>query len=111
MRRQILTRWLGTFFGSIFFLLGVLETIRVLVSGDGGLLFWFGALCGGGTLVLLGTLRLKSRPLLSLGVVILGALAGSLATAWTLVLPLLALLLIVMRVFGMSDVPGRDAAR
>jgi hypothetical protein len=111
MRRQILTRWLGIFLGSIFLLFSVLETIRVFVSGDGGLLFWFGTLFGGGTLVLLGTLRLQSRPALSLCSVILGAFAGSLATAWTVVLPLLALLLIVMRVMGTSEVPGRDPVR
>jgi hypothetical protein len=97
MRRRIVIRWLGIFVGSMFLLAGVLETIRVLRSGDGGLAFWFGTLVGGGALVLLGTLRLQSRPLLALAVVTIGAFAGSVATAWTLILPVLALLLVVLR--------------
>lgn len=85
VRRQVFTRRLGICLGVVFLVFGVLETIRVFVSGDGGLLFWFGTLYGGGALILLGTLRLKSRPGLSLGAVILGVLAASVATAWTVV--------------------------
>ncbi|TDO48401.1 hypothetical protein EV643_10730 [Kribbella sp. VKM Ac-2527] len=59
MRRQVFTRWLGICLGAVFVLLGVAETIRVFVSGDGGL-----------------------------------------------VLPVLALLLIALRVMGPSERPG-----
>jgi len=97
MRRQTVILWLGVFVGSMFLLAGALETIRVLLSGDGGLAFWFGSLIGGGALVLLGTLALQSRPFLPLAAVAVGALAGSLATAWTLLLPVLAFSLVVMR--------------
>ena len=97
MRRDSAIRRLGIVVGASFLLAGILETFRVLTSGDGGLVFWFGSLCGGGAMVLLGTLGLRSRPLLALAAVTIGALAGSLATAWTLVLPVLALWLVVMR--------------
>jgi hypothetical protein len=97
MRRQRVTRWLGIGLGSVFVLLGIAETIRLFVTGAGGFFFWFGTLVGGGVLILLSTLRWQSRPALSLTALILGALAASLATAWTLLLPLLALLLIILR--------------
>ncbi|MEI8410745.1 MULTISPECIES: hypothetical protein [unclassified Kribbella] len=103
MRRQVLTRRLGIGLGVLFVLLGVAETIRAIVTGDGGLAYWFGTLVGGGTLILLSTLRLQSRPRLSLGALIIGGLAASLATAWTLVLPLLALLLIFLRLTATSE--------
>jgi len=97
MRRDTVILWLGVHVGSMFLLAGVLETFRVVMSGDGGVAFWFGSLIGGGALVLLGTLRLQSRPILAMAAVAVGALAGSLATAWTLLLPVLAFSLVVMR--------------
>jgi hypothetical protein len=103
MRRQVLTRRLGICLGVLFVLLGVAETVRVFATGDGGLAYWFGTLVGGGTLILLSTLGLQSRPRLSLGALIIGGLAASLATAWTLVLPLLALLLIFLRLTATSE--------
>ena len=97
MRHHSAIRRLGIVVGSMFLFAGILETIRVLTSGDGGLAFWSGSLFGGGAMVLLGTLGLRSRPLLALAAVTIGALAGSLATAWTLVLPVLALWLVILR--------------
>jgi hypothetical protein len=99
-RREVVARRLGVGLGVVFVGFGVLETVRLLVTGDGGFVFWFGTLCGGGALILLGTLGLKSRPGLSLAAVIVGVLAASIATVWTVVLPLLALLLVVLRVLG-----------
>ncbi|WP_328994847.1 hypothetical protein OG394_10065 [Kribbella sp. NBC_01245] len=110
-RRQLWTRRLGVFLGAIYLLFGVLETIRVFTSGGGGLVFWFGSLVGGGTLVLLGTLGLRSRPTSALGAVILGAFTATLATAWTLVLPLLALLLIILRLKDLPSVPTHNPAQ
>ena len=117
MRRHSAIRRLGIVVGSSFLLAGTLETIRVLTSGDGGLAFWFGSLFGGGAMVLWGTLGLRSRPLLALVAVTVGALVGSLATAWTLILPVLALWLVVMRAVstlgnpapGPEDLVVRDA--
>jgi hypothetical protein len=106
MRRHRAIRRLGIVVGSSFLLAGTLETIRVLTSGDGGLAFWSGSLFGGGALVLLGTLGLRSHPLLALVAVTVGALVGSLATAWTLILPVLALWLVVLcAVSTLTDPP------
>lgn len=55
MRRQVLARRSGIALGVAYVLLGVMETIRLVVTGDGGF-FWFGTLVGGGTLLLLGAL-------------------------------------------------------
>jgi hypothetical protein len=111
VRRQVFTRRLGIFLGLVFVVFGVLETIRVFASGDGGLLFWFGTLCGGGALILLSTLRLKSRPGLSLAALIVGVLAACVATVWTVVLPVLALLLMVLRMTERSEAPTADPVR
>jgi hypothetical protein len=62
-----LTDRLPVVLGGLYLVAGVAETIRVVSSGDGGLAFWFGSL------------------------VSVGALAGMLATMWTLVVPVLAI--------------------
>lgn len=56
MRRHVLARRSGIALGVTYVLLGVMETIRLVVTGDGGFFFWFGTLVGGGTLLLLGAL-------------------------------------------------------
>jgi hypothetical protein len=67
-----------------------------VVTGDGGIAFWFGSLVGGGALILVGRLALPGRPTLARRLVVLGCLAGVLATLWTLVVPLVALTVIVL---------------
>ena len=81
--------------GLVYAALGVAETIRVLTSGDGGLGFWFGSLVGGGTAVLVGQL-VRRRPRVSAWLVTLGGAAGVLATAWTLLVPVFAVVVIVL---------------
>jgi hypothetical protein len=81
--------------GLLYVGLGVAETIRVLTSGDGGLAFWFGSLVGGGTTVLAGQ-ALRRRPRLSAWLVTVGGAAGVLATAWTLLVPVFAVVVIVL---------------
>lgn len=65
-------------------------------SGDGGLAFWFLSLCGGGALILIGTFVVTQRRWLSSTLVAVGCAAGSIATMWTLILPMLALALLVL---------------
>lgn len=83
--------------GALLVSFGVAETVRVLTGGGGGLAFWVGTLVGGGACVLAGTLlaRRSRRPSLVLTVV--GCVLGSLATAWTVVVPALLLALVVLR--------------
>lgn len=62
------------------------------------LFFWLPALWGGGALILIGVLRTTARPRLSVALVILGALPVLLATAWTVLMPLLTLTLVVLTI-------------
>jgi hypothetical protein len=91
-----LTDRLPVVLGALYLAAGVAETIRVFSTGDGGLAFWFGTLVGGGVLVLLGALVFRERPPLYVGLVVVGAVTGMLATMWTLVVPLLAITVIVL---------------
>lgn len=95
--RSAVVRRLGAGLGLVFIALGLAETVRLLSTGDGGLVFWFGTLCGGGTMMLVANLRLRTRPRLALVLTIVGAAAGSVATAWTLILPVLAMAVIALR--------------
>jgi hypothetical protein len=91
-------RWLGLFLGCLLILAGVAETIRLTRSGDGGLLFWFPTLVGGGVLILAGTLLLPRRPTLGAALTVAGCLAGLLPTMWTLIVPVLLIVLAVTSV-------------
>ena len=90
-------RWLAWGVGILFILLGFVEVAVRLLSTEPidaeAVVFWFVTLCGGGTLVLLGSFVI-SRPGWALAAVVIGCLMGMLATAWTLVLPLAALALV-----------------
>ena len=82
--------------GVVYVLAGIAETIRVVVTGDGGLAFWFGTLVGGGAAILLGILAFRNRPRVYASLVVVGSLAGLLATMWTLLIPLVALTVVVL---------------
>ncbi len=89
-------RRLGIGLGALLVLAGIAETVRLIVTGDGGLLFWFGTLSGGGALILVGTLGLSSRPAVARRLVVAGALLGLVPTMWTIVAPVLLLALITL---------------
>jgi hypothetical protein len=82
--------------GVVFILLGIAETVRAIRSGDGGLPFWFGSLCVGGVLILIGTFALSWNVWLSFSLTAVGSLAAANATMWTIILPLLAAMLLVL---------------
>jgi hypothetical protein len=82
--------------GVVFILLGIAETVRAIRSGDGGLPFWFGSLCVGGVLILIGTFALSRNVWLSFSLTAAGSLAAANATMWTIILPLLAAVLLVL---------------
>jgi hypothetical protein len=59
------TRRVAVVLGVVFVLLGVVETVRDITGGDGGYVFWFTSLCGGGSAILVGVLKLAHRPAIS----------------------------------------------
>jgi hypothetical protein len=70
------TWWFGVFLGGLLIAAGIAETVRLVQSGDGGFIFWFGTLVGGGILVLTGTLLLPRRPIPGCVLTTIGCLAG-----------------------------------
>ena len=108
MRRKRITRVATVSLGVLYVVAGILETTRAVVTGDGGLPFWFGTLVGGGTAILLGVLVFRDRPQLSTVLVVTGAMVGVLATMWTVVVPLLAaaVVILTLRETNESLAPG-----
>lgn len=89
-------RRLAVLLGGLYLLAAVAETTRAVVTGDGGLLFWFGTLTTAGVLVLLGTLSPEMRAPWRRVSVVAGACLGMPATAWTVVVPVIAVVVIVL---------------
>ena len=98
MDRPRLTRGLTLGLGSLYLAAGVAETVRVVRSGDGGLWFWSGTLLGGGALVLLGLTTFPRGSHMGSALICVGSVLGILATAWTVVVPILALAVVVLTV-------------
>lgn len=96
-KRQARTRRLGLLLGALFMALGLVETALAVSRGDQIYFFWFPSLCGGGALIFWGSRIAAQRPGASLAMVAAGCLAASLATTWTVILPLLCGLLIILR--------------
>ena len=94
-RSERWTRRLGATLGIIYLALGVAESITHL-DESGSLVFWAPALLGGGTLVLLGVFVVREPGWLSTSLVGLGLLGATLATAWTIILPLAAIGLFIL---------------
>ena len=59
------------------------------------LLFWLPTLWGGAALVLTGSFRIKQNQGLAKALVMLGAVLGLLPSAWTILMPVLILVLVV----------------
>jgi hypothetical protein len=91
-----LTRWLGIVLGLLLIADGVAETVRLTRSGDGGLVFWFGTLVGGGALILAGTVLRARSSRAGWPLVVIGCLVGLVPTMWTIVVPLLLLALMIL---------------
>ena len=94
-RSERWTRRLGAALGIIYLALGVAESITHL-DEPGSLVFWAPALLGGGTLVLLGVFVVREPRWPSTSLVGVGLLGATLATAWTIILPLAAIGLFVL---------------
>ena len=100
--------WFGLGLGGLLVAAGIAETIRLTRSGDGGLAFWFPTLVGGGLLVVAGTLLRSRRPILGLVLTTIGCVAGIIPTAWTVIVPVLLLVLIVVSAKRTAESTGRQ---
>ena len=99
-RRQRLsraTRILGAVVGGGFVILGTAELVARL-DDPLPLLFWLPTLWGGGTLVLIGVFGADHRPALSIALVVGGTIVGLLASAWTVLMPLLGITLVFLTI-------------
>jgi hypothetical protein len=93
--RTVWTRRLSLTLGVLYAVACVAETVA---HRHDGLAFWFGTLFAAAALVLVGTLRPTANPFVSRGLVALGAAVGMLPTAWTVVVPVLAVVVVVLNV-------------
>jgi hypothetical protein len=107
-RLSRIIRALGVIVGGGFLVLGTAELFTRL-DEPLVLLFWLPTLWGGGALVLIGVFSLAERPSLPLTFVIIGAGLGTLASFWTIVMPLLALALIMFAIKRNNRVPLASA--
>ena len=99
------TRWiriLGGVVGGVYLALGAAEFASHL-DDPGSLVFWLPSLWGGGALVLYGVF---GRAVVSAKLVTAGALIGMVATAWTLIVPILAIALVVVTFNGAQRGPA-----
>jgi len=88
-------RTLGLTLGAIYLGFGTVELYTHRDDTAGALLFWGGSLVGGGALVIAGTLLAERHHALGLSLLTVGAVAGMNATVWTLLIPVLAVLVLV----------------
>ena len=90
----VVTRALALLFAAVCLVMGALELI--LNSDAGGVLFLL--LGASGVAILLGVSAQRRSPLLAAVLVSAGAAFGGLVLAWTVLAPLVALVLIVLSV-------------
>ena len=94
-RRLRAQRVIGAIVGGGLIILGVAELV-VRLDEPGSLLFWLPTLWGGGALVLLGVFGNGGNARRSAVLVTLGALLGFLPTAWTVLMPILSMVLVAL---------------
>ena len=96
-----LTRGLTLGLAGLYLAAGIAEAVGVLRSGDDDLWFSWGTLVGGGVLLLAGLALTGRQPRIGRALVCVGSLLGVLATSWTswtIVLPPLAIVVVVLTV-------------
>ena len=95
-----LARWLTVILAAIYAVLGTLEVIRRLDDPDfGAMAFLGGTLLGGAAILLVGLFApLPAR--YQVPVIMVGLVAGLVASLWTFVVPILAIVIVVLTVRG-----------
>lgn len=98
MNRSGAARVLTLVIGTVFVVFGFIEVTVQLRSSEGvdgaAVGFWAVTLIGGGALVLLGVLVLPEASWWRFIAIAIGCLFGIVATVWTIVLPIAALLVV-----------------
>ncbi len=85
--------------GILYFVAGIAETVvRIVTDELDAIPFWFGTLCGGGGAILLGILVYRDSPRMYPMLVIIGCFSGMLATMWTLLVPVIAVIVVVLTI-------------
>ena len=99
------SRWVSILGGVVCCLYLAFGAVELVTHLDEplSLLFWMTSLWGGGALLLYG---IFVRPEVSTRLVIFGSLLGLLATAWTLVIPLLAIALVIFTIRDEHHTPA-----
>jgi len=113
-RIAMATQVLAAILGVGYIAAGVVGAVVGVSDGGGSdLAFWLAFLVGGGALVLIGSFRLGSRPMLSAVLTSVGALAGAVAIFWSVIGPVLALALVVLSIVRARRAApgGRTASR
>ncbi len=102
MNRDNLTTaayWLALVLGSAYAAGGIIGWIADFTDGDGSdLVFWLVFLLGGAALILAGLFLARRWSWSSALLISLGAAAGALALLWSILAPILAVMLIALTV-------------
>ena len=101
------TRWLGLVLGIGYLAAGIGGWIGDVTDGDNGdLAFWLLFLVGGGALLLVGLLATGLPRGAALALQIVGALAGAVALLWSVLVPILAIVFVVLVVLQARSRPA-----
>ncbi len=83
--------------GALLISFGIAESVWVATTGDVGLVFWVLSLVGGGACIIAGAVLAERSRRLSTALTVVGGILGALTTAWTVVVPVLLMVLVVLR--------------
>jgi hypothetical protein len=99
MTRPRLTRALTVGLGVLYVVVGVAVTVEAVSSDEDVMWSWWGTLVGGGARVLVGAAVTSRHPNVGRGLVCVGSLLGIPVTMWTIVVPLLAVIVVLLTVW------------
>lgn len=97
------TRRLTLLLGSVYALMGTLEVVLRLKDPNFGAMAFLGGTQLVGASLIVGGLSGLFRDSLRQPMIIAGALTGLIATAWTIVIPILALAVLFLHLRGSGD--------
>jgi hypothetical protein len=97
-RVTMATRIVALVLGIGYVVSGIVGAFAFGATDGSDTFWWLLLLVGGGALVLAGAFVLDSRRILSVAVTIVGALAGALALFWSVVAPVLAIVLALLTI-------------